>query len=149
MLQQTQTTEATSWFDESPTEVRRAPLMPPGNYNVVIKSLRYDKSSQKGTEFVEFSGIPTATDADEADIERIGGLEGKVLRVQFYNTEFSVGRLDKFHQHCGIDLSVPMTSRLRNEECINRECCFVVRHEPARDGSEEMFAKVTRTLPPI
>ncbi len=95
-----------SILDESPTEVSAPQPAPQGTYVFVVGNPRYDKSSVKGTDFVEFPvrAVAAESDVDEAELEEAGGLDAINLRATFYLTEDAVYRLDEFHSHCGIDL---------------------------------------------
>jgi len=137
-----------SILDESPTEVAPVKLLPPGSYVCVVGPPRYDKSSKKGTPFVEFILRPVAAgeDIDLDDLEEQGGLDGKQIRATFYLTEDAVRRLDQFHEHCGLDLSDEMPRRVRNDAVVNSQVTAVVRHEQSEDGTQT-FTRLARTAP--
>lgn len=138
-----------SLLDETPDEVVRPKPLPAGTYHCVVSNeILYDKSSKKQTEFVRFYLRPydAAEDVDPDELETAGGLDGKQISATFYLTPDSVYRLDEFHQHCGVDLSVPLSRKLRNDECINAEVTAVIRHRSSDDGSQ-VFAELARTAP--
>lgn len=138
-----------SILDESPSEVSAPLPLPQGTYVCVIQgSPRYDKSSKKGTDFVEFNLRPIAaeSDVDESELDESGGLEGRLLRATFYLTEDSIYRLDEFHSHCGIDLEDGQSRRQRNDAVVNTEVRAFVKHETSQDGSR-IFARFNRSLP--
>lgn len=138
-----------SILDESPAEVSAPQPMPQGTYVCVVTGQpRYDKSSKKGTDFVEFTLRPIAAepDVDESELEETGGLEGKTLRATFYLTEDAIYRLDEFHEHCGIDLNDGQSRRNRNDAIVNSEVRAFVKHETSQDGSR-IFARFNRSLP--
>lgn len=138
-----------SILDESPSEVAVPVPLPQGTYLCVVQgSPRYDKSTKKGTDFVEFKLRPIAAEADvdEAELEDAGGLEGKLLNATFYLTEDAVYRLDEFHSHCGIDLEDGSSRRSRNDAVMNAEVRAYVKHETSQDGTR-IFARFNRSLP--
>lgn len=137
-----------SILDEAPTEVKVPPPMPAGTYTFVVQGQpRYDKSSKKGTEFVEFTLKPVAVgeDVDEDELNSIGGIDGKTVRATFYLTEDAVFMLDQFHAACGIDLSKPASRKARNDEVVNAEVGGYIKHEASNDGSR-VFARLGKTF---
>ena len=84
-------------------------------------------------------------DVDEAELEEAGGLEGRSLRATFYETPDAIYRLDEFHEHCGLDISKPMSRRMRNDEVVNAHVRAVVKHRTSEDGSR-IYAEISRTL---
>jgi hypothetical protein len=137
-----------SILDESPTEVSAPQPAPQGTYVFVVSNPRYDKSTKKGTDFVEFPvrAIAAESDVDEAELEEAGGLDAINLRATFYLTEDAVYRLDEFHSHCGIDLEDGTSRRSRNDAVVNAEVRGFVKHEPSQDGTR-IFARFNRSLP--
>ena len=140
-----------SILDESPTEVSRPKPLPEGTYLCSVGAPRYDKSSKKGTPFVEFILKPIAEqdDVDVEALEEAGGLDGKSLRGTYYTTDDAIYRLDEFHEHCGIDLSEPASRRIRNDEVMNAQVLAYVKHRQAdqNDPNSAVFAEVRRTAP--
>lgn len=137
----------TSILDEQPTEISRPKPLPAGTYTCVVQGQpRYDKSSRKQTDFVEFTLRPVSAeeDVDQDELNESGGLEGKTIRATYYLTEDAVYRLDEFHEHCGIDISEPASRRARNEECVNATVIAVVKHRASDDG-QRIFAELART----
>jgi len=138
-----------SILDESPTEVSAPVPLPQGIYHCVVTGTpRYDKSSRKGTDFVEFTLRPMSAeqDVDENDLAEAGGLDGKVIKAVFYLTEDAIYRLDEFHSHCGIDLEDGQSRRHRNDAIVNAEVRAFIKHEPSADGSR-VWARFNRSLP--
>lgn len=138
-----------SILDESPTEVSAPVPLPQGVYTcMVIGTPRYDKSSRKGTDFVEFTLRPIAAEADidETELDEAGGLEGKTIKAVFYLTEDAIYRLDEFHSHCGIDLDDGQSRRSRNDMIVNSEVRVFIKHEPSQDGTR-IWARFNRSLP--
>lgn len=139
----------TSILDEAPTEINRPKPLPAGTYECVVQGQpRYDKSSKKQTDFVEFTLRPVAAgdDVDEDELNEAGGIDGKTIRATYYLTEDAVYRLDEFHSHCGIDISEPASRRARNEECVNASIIAVVKHRSSEDG-QRIFMELARTAP--
>lgn len=138
-----------SILDAAPTEVERPKPLPVGSYHCVVTGApRYDKSSKKQTDFVEFQLRITGCydDVDDDELEAAGGVDGKMLKVTYYLTEDAVWRLDEFHVHCGLDLDEDTSRRQRNEDVINSEVIAVVRHQTSQDGQTK-YAEVARTAP--
>ena len=87
-------------LDRPANEIQRPKPLPVGTYVCVVVGLpREDKSTKKGTEFVEFTMRPieASTDIDEDDLKAMGGLENKTLRVTFWLVEglTRAGRSDR------------------------------------------------------
>lgn len=138
-----------SILDESPTEVSAPVPLPQGVYLCMVTGTpRYDKSSRKGTDFVEFTLRPIAAEADvdETELDEAGGLEGKTIKAVFYLTEDAIYRLDEFHSHCGIDLDDGQSRRSRNDMIVNSEVRVFIKHEPSQDGTR-IWARFNRSLP--
>lgn len=137
-----------SILDEAPSEVDRPKPLPAGTYLCTVAGQPvYDKSSKKGTPYVQFTLRPLSaeSDVDEDELEEMGGFDNKTLRVTFYLTEDAVFRLDEFHEHCGLDLSDEVSRRQRNDEVVNAQVRAVVSHRSSDDGAQ-IFAEVRRTL---
>jgi hypothetical protein len=138
-----------SILDESPTEVAAPQPMPQGTYVCVVQGVTYDKTTKKGTDYVEFTLRPVSAEADvdEEEVAGFGDFDSKTLRATFYLTEDAIYRLDEFHTHCGLDIENDgLSRRARNDECINVEVRVFVKHETSQDGSR-IFARFNRSLP--
>ena len=138
-----------SILDEAPTEVARPKPLPVGTYLCVVQGQpTYDKSSKKGTPYVQFSLRPIAyeDDVDLDALDEMGGLDGKTIDATFYLTDTAVFRLDEFHEHCGIDLSDPVSRMSRNDSVINTQVKAVIKHKETGDN-QNFFAVLARTLP--
>jgi len=137
-----------SILDEAPTEIERPKPVPPGTYIGVVQGTPvYDKSAKKGTDYVQFTIKPIAAedDVDAEDLAEMGGFENKTFKLNFYLTEDAAYRLDEFHEHCGLDISTPMSRRHRNDEVVNAQIRFTIKHRLAPDGSQT-YAEIGRTL---
>jgi|SRR5215471_19118458 len=129
---------------------------PQGTYVTVVQGLpRYDKSSRKGTEFVEFTlgFLQAADDVDEDEIKAwltsadgsVAPLQEKTIRVTYYLTENSIYRLKQFCDDCGVDED-DHSLRQRVELAAGCQVLAHVKHQPSEDGTR-MFANVDRTAP--
>lgn len=135
-------------LDAAPTEVERPKPYPIGTYLFIVSGMpRYDKSSQKQTEFTEFTlkFMQPGEDVDQEELENV--LKGEVLtekslKATFYHTENSIWRLDDFHEKCGLELDSEVSRRRRNEACVGCQIWGSVGHEPSKDG-QSVFAKLT------
>ena len=139
-----------SILDEEPTEIIRPEPLPVGTYTAVVGMPRYDKSSKKKTDFVEFP-LKIIEAHDDVDDEALGQalgdgkLSDKEMRITFYLTEDAAYRLDEFHEHCGVDIQTPAKRRVRNEAVVNQEVGIVVKHTASDDGTR-IYANIARTL---
>jgi len=134
-------------LDKAPTTVDKPKPLPVGTYLCVVDGLpRYDKSSKKQTDFVEFKlrPIQAADDVDADDLAAAGGLDKKSIRATFYLTEDAVYRLDEFHQHCGLELDPSTSRRQRNEMIVNANVMAYIKHRASDDG-ENVYAELSKT----
>ena len=142
-------TNFSSILDEAPTEVIRPQPLPVGTYLCrVTGQPRYDKSKEKGTQYVEFTLVPIDIGADvaEDDVADAGGLDGKTFRHTLWLTPDAIFMLDQFHVDCGLELDEGISRRIRNDECINQEVLAVIKHTASPDGTRT-YTNVTRTAP--
>lgn len=144
----------------SNTIERQTKPLPRGSYLAMVQGQpRFDKSSNKGTEFVEFSMkiMEAQEDVDEDDLkEYLTDASGKkksltdvVVRNTYYLTENSTFRLVSFLDHLdGITPDkvdeVEETSRQRIAEATGKSCIINIRHEPWQNG-EGVSARVAST----
>lgn len=144
----TDTPNFQSILDDSPTEVERPQPLPVGTYLCTVASWRQDKSTKKGTPFIEFTLKPVAADEDvDTDaLTEMGGFDGRQIRATYYITEDAVWRLDEFQEHCGVDLDDGNSRRMRLDQCINAQVLAYVKHEQSEDGSQT-FMRLGRTAP--
>jgi len=137
-----------SILDEAPTEIDRPKPLPVGTYLcTVVGSPVYDKSTKKGTPYVQFTLKPIAAedDIDAEELADMGGFENKTIRATYYTTEEAIYRLDEFHEHCGIDLTEPASRRSRNDDVVNAQVRAVIKHRTSDDGTQ-LYAELARTL---
>jgi hypothetical protein len=135
-----------SILDEAPTEVVFPPPLPVGTYLCTVGQHAETPKSKAGNTGIKFPLRPIAAmeDVDEEALNEIGGLEGKSLSITFWLTPDSITFLDQFHRDCGIDLSEPVSRRVRNQEVVNSQVLAVVTHRMSDDNTRE-FAEVKRT----
>lgn len=136
-----------SILDKPISEIKEPVPMPTGSYVFVVHGLpRYDKSSKKQTEFVEFTCnyVDALDDVDPDALKEAGGFAGKSIKNTFYLTEESVYRLKEFLAHLGIDEADSLRPMI--EEATGRQFIGQVRHEPSQDGSR-IFARIGSTAP--
>ena len=141
-----------SVLDKPATEISRPKPLPAGTYLAVVEGLpRYDKSTKKQTDFVEFS-LRISAAADDVDQEELSevGLTLKdgtprSMKATYYITEDAAWRLKKFLEDLGFDFDAEGIS-LRDacEASSNREVYITVGHEPSQDG-QAIFARITGT----
>lgn len=145
-----------SILDRPSSEVEKPKPLPVGSYGCVVKGLpRFDKSSQKQTEFVEFllQPISAGEDVDEEDLaawmQKPDGtsrtLSDTSIRATYYLTEDSVWRLKEFLDHLGIEEG-DSSLRQRIDETPNCSVIAYIRHEASQDGTS-IFAKLAKTAP--
>lgn len=135
-------------LDTNADAIERPKPLPVGGYSTIVTGAPvYDKSSKKGTPYVQFTLKPVAAldDVDENDLNEAGGLENKTIRATYYLTEDAAFRLKDFLEHCGIDMA-GKTLRGGIEEAMNCTVGAVIRHRPSEDGTT-IFAELARTMP--
>ena len=140
-----------SVLDKPATEIARPKPLPVGTYLAVVEGLpRYDKSSKKQTDFVEFSMRITAAadDVDEAELQEVGLTlkdgTSRTMKNTYYLTEDAAWRLKKFLEDLGFDFSGDLTMREACESAANREVYLTITHEPSQDG-QSIFARIGGT----
>lgn len=136
----------------------RPKTQPQGSFLCILKGLpRYDKSSKKQTDFVEFTAqvLQAGPDVDEDDLEawltKADGskvaINDKTIKLTYYLTEGSIFMLNDFLDHCGIDDADGTKSRReRIDETPNAEVVVFMRHEARQDG-QGVQARVAKTAP--
>lgn len=143
-----------SILDRPSGEIKRPPPMPTGTYVWVVKGLpRLDKSTQKQTDFAEFTVAPTAPldDVDLEALQEVGGLAGKQTTLTFYITEKSAYRLTEFivddlkiDNDDGKGGTVPTRALL--DQTPNASFLGHVKHTPSRDG-KGVYWEIDQTAP--
>ncbi len=134
-------------LDKPASDVERPKPLPQGSYHCIVKGLpRFDKSSKKFTEFVEFTLQPTAAgeDVDEEDLEAMGGIANKTIRATYYITEDALWRLKDFLGHCGIEEDGSLRNMI--DQTPNCEVIAFIKHRASEDG-QAVFAELAKTAP--
>ena len=134
-------------LDKPASDVERPKPLPQGSYHCVVKGLpRFDKSSKKFTEFVEFTLQPTAAgeDVDEEDLAAMGGIANKTIRATYYITEDALWRLKDFLSHCGIEEDGSLRNMI--DQTPNCEVIAFIKHRASEDG-QSVFAELAKTAP--
>lgn len=147
-----------SILDRAPADVEKPKPAPIGSYKTqIVGQPRFDKSSKKQTEFVEFTHklISAGEDVDEADLEAYltpldpalpkRKLSEVTMKNTYYLTEASLWRLKEFLEHCGIDMDAVDSLREGIEATPGVEVGVFVNHEPSQDG-ESFFARINKTF---
>lgn len=137
-----------SILDTSSSEIERPKPLPVGAYVTVVQGQpRMDKSTKKGTEFVEFTlkVLEPLDDVDEDALKEVGGIKDKTIRATYYLTEGAVWRLKDFLDHCGAgDEDESLRQRIADTQ--GKQVIAHIRHEASEDGSS-VFARLRNTAP--
>jgi hypothetical protein len=148
------TPQLASILDRQGQEIERPKPLPVGTYRAIVTGApRFDKSTKKGTDFVEFTLklISAEEDVDEDDLKHAltkpsGAsvpLTEKTTKVTYYLTEDATWRLKDFLKHCGVDTD-NITLRQAIAEAQNSEVLISIKHTPSDDG-EAIYANVAKT----
>jgi hypothetical protein len=133
-------------LDTPSSEVERPKPLPAGSYTAVVHGLpRYDKSTKKQTEFVEFTLnlLAAGDDVDEGELKEMGGFAGKTMRATYYITDTALWRLKDFLDHLGIEDEGSLRQRI--EEAPGKQVGIFIKHEPSQDGTT-FFAQIGKTF---
>ena len=158
-------------LDRKPGQVERPKQLPIGSFEWLTKGIpRFDKSTQKKTDFVEFTVVPQGPvkndegenlDVDQEALDevltRTNGdkiaIQSKSQRITFYITEDAVWRLKEFLRHLGFDIpeegeaddeDAPSLRQMISESA-NRRFGGYISHKPSDDGTQ-MYANITKTF---
>ena len=85
-----------SILDRAPSEIEKPKPLPQGSYiTQIVGQPRFDKSTKKQTEYVEFTHklLAAQEDVDEDELKDLGGVKDKVMKNTFYLTEGAAWRL--------------------------------------------------------
>lgn len=137
-----------SILDRAPSEIEKPKPLPQGSYiTQIVGQPRFDKSTKKQTEFVEFTHklLSAGDDVDADELKAIGGIKDKTMKNTFYLTEASVWRLKEFLEHCGIDMEAAESLRAGIEETPGVQVGLFIGHEASQDGTS-IFARVGKTF---
>ena len=144
-------------LDKAPTEIERPKPAPQGTYTTVIQGMpKYDVSTKKKTEYVEFTHkfLEAGDDVDADDLKAFlttgDGSKKKLsdvtMRNTYYLTEGSLWRLKDFLKDCGFDVGEDDTTfRQMIEETPGKQVGVFVKHQGSQDGTS-VFANIDHTV---
>jgi hypothetical protein len=146
-----------SILDKPSSEIERPKPLPTGTYQCIVDGQpRMDKSSKKGTEFVEFSLRPMGAldDVNEKDLiaaltsgdGSVKALSDKRIRATYYLTEDALWRLKKFLVN---DLQITEGKKKIRQmvsEAQNQQVLATIKHVPSEDGTG-IFPQLASTAP--
>lgn len=137
-----------SILDRPVGDAERPKPMPVGTYVCVVSGQpKFDKSTKKQTEYVEFTlkFLEAGDDVDPDALEAVGGIKDKTIRNTYYLTDASLFRLDDFLAHLGIEEGT-MSRSQACQEAVGRQCLVTISHRASDDG-QSVFAQVKNTAP--
>lgn len=138
-------------------DVEKPKPAPIGSYiTQIVGQPRFDKSSKKQTDFVEFTHklISAGEDVDEDELKAyLAGPEGSTprklseitMKNTYYLTETALWRLEEFLKHCEISENDADTVQEGVEATPGKQVGVFVNHEPSQDG-ESFFARINKTF---
>ncbi len=144
-----------SILDRPSTDVERPKALPVGSYVMVVQGLpRFDKSSKKQTEFVEFTCryLQAQDDVDDEELTKVlerpdgtrKALSEMSNRLTFYLTEDAIWRLKKFlAEDLGID-EEDKTLRQMISEAPGQQFLAAIKHTASEDGTT-VYANIATT----
>lgn len=138
-------------LDKPASQVERPKPIPQGHYTFLVKGLpRADKSSQKKTDYFEYTLVAQAAheDVDEKALtEWMTRADGStktigdiVQKPKFYLTEGAAFMLKDFIEACGVEETEYETLRQGSELPVNRQVVGLVTHRATENGG--IFAEV-------
>jgi hypothetical protein len=131
-------------LDRPANEIEKPKPLPVGTYTAVVRGMpEFFESSKKKTPGARFTleMLAAGEDVDQDDLEAMGGFEGKTLRHDLWLNDDLLWRAKDFVEACGLDTSEGSIGQLL-EACNGAQVMIEVRHEPALDGSDSVFARV-------
>ena len=139
-------------LDMAPSEAKPPPVLPVGTYLCVVQGMpRYDKSSQKGTPFAEYTFVVQAAgdDVDEGAIALIdGGVVGKTIKAQYYLTENAMFMLKDFLGHCGLDVEGAGSFKELMDQANGCQILAAIKHQASKDPNDKRtFPRLAGTAP--
>lgn len=146
-----QTASFGSILDRAPSEIEKPKPAPQGSYvTVLVGQPRFDKSTKKQTEYVEFTHkyLSAGEDVDPDDLKAFLGdrkLSEITIKNTYYLTDGAVWRLKEFLEHCGIDLDEVDSLRQGVEETPGKQVGIFINHEASQDGTS-VFARIGKTF---
>ena len=134
-------------LDQPASTIERPKPLPVGTYVAVVRGLpEFGESTKKKTPYARFTLeiLQPEDDVDQEAIEALGGVVGKTIRNDYYLTEDAFWRAKQFAEDCGVDTE-GLTRGQMLEACNGAQVLITIRHEPAQDGSDQVFARVGKT----
>lgn len=146
-----------SILDTPASEIERPKPMPPGQYIWAVQGQpKFDKSSKKQTDFVEFTlkclEAMDTVDSDDLDkwLTKKDGSKIKLTEVTktitFYLTESALWRLKDFLAHCGLGEDSDESLKQLIAETAGCQVIGTIRHEPFQSG-DGIRATIGATAP--
>lgn len=135
-----------SILDKPSNTVERPKPVPQGTYLCTVAGLpRFDKSTKKQTEYVEFTlnYMSAADDVDQEELAAMGGVSGKSIKATYYLTENSLWRLKDFLDHCQAG-EEDATLRERIDATPGCQILITIKHTASEDG-QAVYANVGTT----
>lgn len=150
-----------SVLDRPSASVERPKPLPVGDYIWQVQGQpRFDKSSQKKTEFAEYTLVPLAAIEGSVDMEALDtaltnaatgekkALSAKTMKATFYLTEDALWRLTEFLEACEVEDGEGISLRSRVMGAPGCQVVGTIRHRPNNDGTAFFaefggFAKVS------
>lgn len=139
-----------SILDKAPSDIKPPVALPVGSYLTTVIGLpRFDKSTKKGTEFVEYTlkFVQALDDVDADELKAIeGGITDKTIKNTYYLTDAALWRLKEFLEHCGLDVEAAESLRELIEQPQGQQVIIHLKHEASDDG-QRVFARIAGTAP--
>ncbi len=144
-----------SILDAPATDSVRPPAMPAGTYLCLVKGLpRRDKSTKKGTDFIEYTiqfvapyiNAEGESDVDAEQLAEFGEVKGKDMRLTFYMTEASAYRHREFLEN---DLKLDCEGKSHwaaAQEAPGSQFLASIRQK-ARDDGKGVYSEIGSTAP--
>lgn len=138
-------------LDKPSNQAERPKPLPEGTYLCTVAGMpRYDKSSKKQTDFVEFTlnVVQAGDDVDQEMLAQMGGIAGKTIKDTYYITEAAEYRLREFLDNLGIadkdDNADDLSHRQRIEQAPGCSVLVSIKHTASDDG-RSIYANVAGT----
>ena len=144
-----------SILDAPASDSTRPPALPQGHYVFLVKGLpRKDKSTKKGTEYIEYTlalmepytNADNECDVDAEELASYGDYKGKERRLTFYMTEASAYRHTEFLEN---DLKVEIGGDSHWEAAQRTggiQFIAQIRHKAREDG-KGVYDEIGNTAP--
>lgn len=136
-----------SILDRPMGDAERPKPMPVGTYVVVVQGQpKFDKSTKKQTDYVEFTFkfLEALDDVDPDALDAVGGIKDKTIRNTYYLTDTALFRLDDFLTHLGVEEGISRSQAC--QEAVGKQCLATISHRASEDG-QAVFAQVKSTAP--